>query len=382
MFSLLMSVLSLIFIFGMTESTHVFKPRMHNVIQTNNFDIKYDVSSGNSIYYVQDTDTLVTCDDFGILFYSSSSNLINDIAIKEGCEPSIINSMNMVNGTYLYKCNKISGLEFIENGTISIRKAANKEFPFCIGFNADGKCSSPATIIPIFQNEFMNVKCDNCFIGFAGDIVIDIEIGLFKIKKIEFGFDKMYLRGGLGVDMKAQKDLAYSYDKIFPVLSGFKLVSFNVGPIPVSIMVDFPIEVKLDASISATADIDVGSNLNINIGTLAVVYENGHTRHIIPKPVTTHTSYIHTEAYTSGKVHFEVVPELSIYANPLFKFDIKFDPQTKLEVYGATTLKSVCVTGTYDVVGTIGGKVLGDTIPTKTIYDSGEKTFVQQCVKV
>jgi hypothetical protein len=49
----------------------------------------------------------------------------------------------------------------------------------------------------------MKVTCDNCFVGFSGEMFIDIELALFKVKKVAVGFKDMYLKGGLGVELDA-----------------------------------------------------------------------------------------------------------------------------------------------------------------------------------
>lgn len=351
------------------------------------YDIKYNVDIDKEIYQLTSYDKILYCDDKNIVFTSPTKNLINQIVTSDDCQTiTIINSGNITSNpdVYIYHGEVTDMAKIIKSGSIQIsRQEIGKEIkdPFCIGFNTDSSCMRPSTSISLFHNDLIDVLCDNCFIGFSGNAFIDLEFSSFHLNKVAIGFEDMKLLGGLGVNVHAEKDMSYVYNKIYTVLNKFKLVSFNIGPLHFEVNIDLPIDIYFSANINAVANLDVGSNLNVNIGSLYIEYTGGKFGVVKPKPVIKHEQYLDAIAGITGNVYFKIMPSISVYSNSIFKFNVVFEPYSSLKMVASTATRDVCVNGDYEVSGYIDGTVLTKTIPRTSFYDSGIKQFINKCYK-
>lgn len=351
------------------------------------YDIKYNVDIERDIYQLTSYDKILYCDDKNIVFTSSAKNLINQIVTSEDCQTiTIINSGNITSepDVYIYHGGVADMTKIIKSGTIQISKRdLNRKInvPFCIGFNTDGSCMRPSSSISLFHTDLIDVLCDNCFIGFSGNAFIDLEFSNFHLNKVAIGFDNMKLLGGLGVNVYAEKDMSYVYNKIYTVLNKFKLVSFNIGLLHFEVNIDLPIDIYFSANMNAVANLDVGSNLNVDIGALYIEYTGGKFQVVKPKPVIKHEQYLDAVAGVTGNVYFRIIPSISVYSNSIFKFNVVFEPYSSLKMVSSTATREVCVNGDYEISGYIDGTVLTETIPRTSIYDSGIKQFVNKCYK-
>jgi hypothetical protein len=353
-----------------------------NSEKVNNFDINYDVNINKNIHTILPTENIVYCDEMNVVFTSNDNSLMNSVIVSDNCQPAIPHTIELINNVYQYVADVVNVGSLIENGIINITQTGlNKvKVPFCFGFNTDKSCSNPSYPIVLFSDDIVDITCDNCFIGFSGDVFIDMSFAAFHLKRVAVGFEDMYLKGGLGVYVKASKDMAYVYNKIFEVLSKFKLVSFGIGPLKFDVYVDMPINIYFSADLSAVATLRTGSNLNINIGDLYLQYENSKFQVVKPNPIVIQDQYLDVKANVNGKLYFKIIPSISIYANSIFKFNVIFQPYVNLKLDASTTTRNVCVTGDYDLYAYVNGKVLSETIPDTKIYDSGVKQYLKKCV--
>lgn len=354
---------------------------------TENFDIKYNVDIDREVYQLTPNDKLLYCDDQNIVFTSNTNNLIDHIVTSVECQTiAIISTSNKTKDSesYLYHGKVADFSKIFKSGTITISKhneLKEVKVPFCFGFNTDNSCSRPLSSIQLFHTDIIDVVCDNCFIGFGGNVFFDLEFSNFHLKKVAVGFKEMKLIGGLGVNVHAGKDMSYVYNKIYTVLSKFKLVSFNIGLLHFEINVDLPIDIYFSADMSAIANLNVGSDLNVNIGNLYIEYANSKFQVVKPKPIIKHEQYLKAVASVSGNVYFKIIPSISVYSNSIFKFNVVFEPYSSLKMLASSTTRNVCINGDYEVSGYIDGTVLTESIPRTPIYDSGIKQFVDKCYK-
>lgn len=356
----------------------------------NDYKINYDVKTNYEIYKIGKNDQILFCDNEMLIFNTTNNkNIYGQIVTTDECDyfTGKISNMETFDNIIQYIAVKININDVFESGTINIQsndKNLTKEVdvPFCFGFNADGTCKRPSSIIPLFNNKIMKVTCDNCFVGFSGEMFIDIELSLFKIKKVAIGFKNMYLKGGIGVELDAVGKYSYIYDKIYKVLEKFHIITFPIGPIKFEIMLDLPIEIYLSTYANANTNINIGSNLDINIGGLYLLYENGKFKVIKPSPITNYEQYMITRSTIDGDVEFKILPTLSIYDSSIFKFNVMFEPITNLVVRGTSIEKKVCVNGNYEFSINTNGNILTDKIPNTIIYDTGKKSFIEKCYSV
>lgn len=359
---------------------------------TNN--IHYDVETDYDFYELTQSDSIVFLSKDQLIFNSTQSNLIGNIAIinlaNEHFYGSIYDGKKYDRYTQ-YFANKIPFQQIFKNGIIHAEKKSkcnitdtqclSKEIdiPFCFGFNTDGTCRNPKSDIMLFDNKYMKISCDNCFVGFAGDVFVDIELAFFKVKKVAIGFKNMYLKGGLGVELDANGRYSYDYNKIYKVLDNLHVMTIPIGPIKLDIFVDFPIDIYLGSSVNAEGQIRIGTNLDVNIGNLYVSYENGKFTHINPKPIMKYEPYFTVKANADINSEFKISPSISIYDGSIFKFNIIANPEAELSALATLSTRKACIDGNYEIKLHANGHVLTEHLPDTVLYDTGRKSFIEKC---
>ena len=272
----------------------------------------------------------------------------------------------------------------IQNGTISVRPiksirkinlmgTAEKDVPFCYGFNTKD-CKTPSSAIPIFQNKYLDLDCDNCFAGFSGDAFAEIEIDWFKIKNVAGGFKYLNLQGGLGVNLQATAAPSYAFDKTYPVISKFTIASFNIGPIPVYLWLELPVEVSLNAGLDAAADAQLGANINFGIGNMYFQWnDNSGFQFFGPTDNLNITPYLKHSESLNGESQFKILASMKLHLDNVFEVQADITPQID------ATLNDLCLDGKYQLQVDYQGTVMKDTFGPKTIYDSGSRPLVHIC---
>ena len=271
----------------------------------------------------------------------------------------------------------------IQNGTItvhpirnkiSLRGTSEKDIPFCYGFNTKN-CKTPSTSIPIFQNKFLELDCDNCFVGFSGDAFAEIEIDWFRIKNVAGGFKNLDLQGGLGVNLQATAAPSYAFDKTYPVISKFTIASFNIGPIPVNLWLELPVELSLNAGLDASIDARIGANIDFSIGNSYFEWEHstgfkffGPTDNLGVKPYITHSENL------NGQADFKILGSLKLHLDNVFEIQADLTPEIDAQ------LNNKCLDGSYRINVDYQGFVMKDTFGPKSIYDSGNRQLVHVCI--
>lgn len=282
----------------------------------------------------------------------------------------------------------------IQNGTISVRPirsyqgsqktlasfrkitlhgTAEKDVPFCYGFNTQN-CKTPQSAIKIFENKYLELDCDNCFAGFSGDAFAEIEIDWFKIKNVAGGFKNLDLQGGLGVNLQATAAPSYAFDKTYPVISKFTIASFNIGPIPVNLWLELPVEVTLNAGLDAAANAQVGVNINFNIGNMYLQWNDkagfqffGPTDNLGVTPYLKHTESL------NGESQFKILASMKLHLDNVFEIEADVIPEID------ATLNNLCLDGKYQLQVNYQGTVMKNSFGPKTIFDSGSRPLVHIC---
>lgn len=358
---------------------------------TNNIDlykIDYNLNTDYDFYELIFTDSIVFLSQEQLIFNTTTKkDLMNNVAVVNIGKThfyGLIHDKKNYDGMIQYFATKIPFQQIFNEGKIHAEKISNNltkevDVPFCFGFNADGSCVEPKNEIVLFDNKYMKVGCDNCFVGFSGDMFIDLELSFFKVKKVALGFKNMYLKGGLGVELDGSGKYSYNYNKIYKVLDNVHLITIPIGPIKLDIYVDFPIDLYLGASVNAAGQIRLGSNLDINIGGLYIIYENGKFIPVKPSPSLKYEPYFTTKANADTIAEFKISPSISIYDGSIFKFNIIANPEASLDAYASLSNKKACVNGNYEVKLHANGHVLTEQLPDTILYDTGKKPFPEKC---
>jgi hypothetical protein len=216
--------------------------------------------------------------------------------------------------------------------------------------------------------------------GLSGDIFLTIEIRKFKITTLQFGFKKLYIKGGIGMDIDSRYTWSYSYDHMYNIINKFKIVSFSVGVISFDIYADFITHLGFDAFAEYHTNINYGINMDVDVGGLYVNYENGKWNFVKPQPDVCIAPYVKADTVINGNTHLKVIPEISIYTPSIFNIHMTFDPKAELNTHGAVSEKKICIDGSYDMNLVVGASILKEKLDDITLYSSGKKKIIDKCV--
>eukprot|EP00035_Acanthoeca_spectabilis_P027085 m.465312 g.465312 ORF g.465312 m.465312 type:complete len:444 (-) comp24094_c0_seq1:101-1432(-) len=259
----------------------------------------------------------------------------------------------------------------------------------CIGFNTD--CKNGATQpLPIYQNQFLDITCSDCFLGYESDVFVTIEIDEWTLKKLAVGYKNMTMSGALVLTATAQAQWSNGVDKVLNIAQDVTLVDFHVGPIPFIITLDIPVDITASISFEATATAIFGAMSTWYIGDHYTSWDpDNHWQHVTPKPSLLWSAKVeNASASFDATATFAVSPTLAMHIDSIFTYRASMVPTLTGEVKGDTTSKQVCASLSYDLAITANteleiaipfANIDDDWVWTKTIYDSGTVPIAQKC---
>jgi len=286
--------------------------------------------------------------------------------------------------------NKIGFHEVIKTGNISVRPICKtklqvlrdqyeKDFDFCYGFNTKD-CQSSSESIDIFHNSYIDLSCDNCFIGLSGDAFAEIEIDWFKIKQVEGGFKNLEVKGGIGVNLDGKYATTYGFDKTYQVVSKFTIASFDLGPIPVDLWMEIPVEIVLNAGLNSNANIKTGVNLDWPAGNLFIEWDSGQGfKFNGPSDSVSITPYLEYSALVQGDLGFKILASVKLHLDNIFEIESDIVPEIDFSL-NADQKPELCIDGTYRLDVEYQGFVEKDIFGPKSIYDTGNRQLIKVCV--
>ena len=370
----------------------------NNVHDTPTHKIKYQVEIPDEFNFHNPNEVIVDNHNNILMEYQSQHQLGDFVTYRDDIYGTIFGKIYDMDGNITYA--RHAGFhEAIQNGKITLipnkghaltnqnayitsnklRGEHEKDVPFCYGFNTHD-CQNPATPLDIFNNKYIDVACDNCFIGLSGDVFIEIDIDWFRIKNVVGGFKNLDLKGGLGVDVKADYSTSYAYDKTYPVISRFNIASFDIGVIPVDIWLELPIELELNAGIDAGAELRTGVDLNWKINNLYLEWKHGKGVVFYPPSDDIQlTPYLSYNAELNGDLTFKILASLKLHLNNVFEVETDIVPQTSFNLAGSLESKQICLTGDYQLDVNCKGHVEGYTFE-KDIFNTGVRQLFEKCV--
>jgi hypothetical protein len=355
---------------------------------TDTHHISYDIELTEKVIFIYPSQVIIGRN--GLIVFPQENSKIGDyVSYRDDTYGSVFGRIveQKDNSSYAIP----AGIhEVIESGKIGIHpisqtktlfrvgKSHEKDYQFCYGFNTEN-CLSPSSSIPIFADNYLDLTCDNCFIGLSGDVFAEIDIDLFRIKNLEGGFKNLHLKGGLGVDLDAKYSTSYGFDKTYPIISKFTIASFNLGPIPVDLWLEFPVEVVLSAGLNSEVDLKTGVNLDWHAGNMYVKWKHGHgVEFVKPTDNLEIKPYLDYSAELNGDLSFKIICSLELHLNNIFEIQADIIPETDFKLEGSLAKKEVCLDGTYRLNVDYKGHVEGDTFG-QTIYDTGNHPLVHIC---
>lgn len=197
---------------------------------------------------------------------------------------------------------------------------------FCVGWNVNGNCETDQ-VIPIVQNKFFHVDCQDCMFGFTGSLIFELDI--FK-REMTVGFENMLFDWSLVIQGMASGSWGTSFTKTFNT-DVHTIVNTHVGPIPIDITVELPINVNFEISSKADLTGEIGIQSQGMIGNLLSIYDKGHWSHQYPDPTWKTTKLVSGKFDESLEIDIEVVPSLTLKVDSIFEGTLSFDAHATLD---------------------------------------------------
>ncbi len=235
--------------------------------------------------------------------------------------------------------------EIFENAYIDFDM---NDIPVCLGVNTDN-CNNPKTTLPIYKNQYVDVNCINCFIGFSTNVFFEMGIKSFKLDYIKGGFRNSVVNGALIVDANGKYHWSLSVDKTYPVVKPTTIITFHIGIIPIRIWFEIPIEEKLDLSLDTQADVKLGATMKWNLGSDYMAWNSySHWQIYHDKPVFSWSPVFESTAFLNSHLEESLNPTFILHVDNLYSFWLMIEPTLIGDVVGSLDKKQICGSLSYD----------------------------------
>jgi hypothetical protein len=316
---------------------------------------KYRDINIKNIKRVDDSYLLVSDEDIPLGTYFAVRDKIHGVIYGE-------TTRTMRGG--IYEARRIRMNDLFESLSLSVN--SEKDIKFCFGFNQNGECNDNNENIVLFNNDYLKLET-NSYVGFGGDIFMDLEISLFEIKRLQGGFRDLVLNGRLGLLLEGEykNSFSYSHELISPRI---QIASFDLGPVPVDLWLLIPVNFIASGQIDANLEISAGVNMNVQIGDLYFDYEHGKGINVVkPTPIFDGKGYLTTSVSLTGSLSIELPVSVQLHLDNAF--ELEFDTTPSLEM----NLSNLCVSSELSFEGDIEGSVnilnLHRTFGPEELYD-------------
>lgn len=263
---------------------------------------------------------------------------------------------------------------------------------FCLGVNTNSECNAAKGPIPIYQNKYMNLQCGNCFLGAKATVFLDVQISYFKLKKIASGLRDIGVNAAFVLDLTAQGQWAVGYDKLYKIVDNAVIIQFWIGPIPITIWYEIPLQVVANAKVDAQIQASAGAKANWKIGDAYVSWDDKEGWKLVkPQPVFTWEPVLSASGYLNANADLSIIPSFVIHAMRILQAGIKMTPTLMAEVHGDIEKKEVCADLKYHVNSEAGAEVhiniplirirYDKVFGPYTIFDTGIKPIGHWCIK-
>jgi len=137
------------------------------------------------------------------------------------------------------------------------------------------------------------------------------------------GLRNIGINAGTVLDLTSQAAWSAAIDKKYDLVQQLVVLKFNIGPIPVRIWFEIPVEIKADARFSENAHAQVGVTGQLNIGDAYLEWTpSSHWVVHKPTPSFTWAPVLSGDANFYGHVDFAIIPTLTMHIDNLFDYSI------------------------------------------------------------
>ncbi len=285
--------------------------------------------------------------------------------------------------------------ESIKDGSITLDRAEEPEdhsLTFCLGVNSNKDCNAAKGPIPIYENKFMTLSCSNCFVGAKATVFLDVQISWFKLRKIATGLKDINVNAGLVLELDAHASWNAGVDKTYKVVDQAIIIQFWIGPIPITIWYEIPIQLLASASIDARLNVQAGATANWKIGDSYISWSESQGWQLVkPNPVFTWQPVLKAEGNFNAQGSVALIPSFIVHAMRIVQMGVKMTPTLTLQAHGDLQTREACADLSYRVNGEANAEVhinipytrikLDKVFGPYSLFDTGVKQIGHWCVK-
>jgi|SaaInlStandDraft_3_1057020.scaffolds.fasta_scaffold11824_2 hypothetical protein len=262
----------------------------------------------------------------------------------------------------------------------------------CIGINSDSSCSSASKQIQFYNNKYLSITCSNCFLGFDADVFLELEIKWWHLKKLAGGLKNIKVNGALVTTLTSQQSWSAGVDKNIEIEKPTTIVDFNIGPIPIRVWFEIPLQITADLSFTGSETASIGANVDWNIGDAYLEWDKeNHWTTVKPNPILNWGPVVSGSANFHASGNFAFIPTIKMHIDNVFDYTLIASTTMNIEVDGSASSMEICASSDADI--DISGEVelhiniplvhLGDKeFGPWTYYKKNIQVFPKKCVGV
>jgi len=284
--------------------------------------------------------------------------------------------------------------ESIKDGSITLDRAEEPEDhskTFCFGVNSNDACDTAKGPIPIYENKYLSIGCSNCFIGAKATVFLDVQISWFKLKRVATGLRDINVNAAFVLDLDAHVSWSAGIEKTYHIVDQAVIIQFFIGPIPISIWYEIPLQVIASAKIDAQVHAMAGAKANWKIGNAFVSWDDSQGWHMEkPNPVFTWEPVLSAEGNFNAEASLSIIPSFLIHAMRIVQAGVNIKPTLMFEAHGDIQKKEVCADLSYQVESKAGAEVhinipfirirYDKVFGPYSLFDTGVKPIGHWCV--
>eukprot|EP01022_Parablepharisma_sp_SALTPOND_P008126 TRINITY_DN135245_c1_g1_i1.p1 TRINITY_DN135245_c1_g1~~TRINITY_DN135245_c1_g1_i1.p1 ORF type:complete len:515 (+),score=41.80 TRINITY_DN135245_c1_g1_i1:74-1618(+) len=244
--------------------------------------------------------------------------------------------------------------ELIKDGSFDLSKVeglGEHEKTICFGANSNDQCDRAKSSIPLLSSPYMDLQCTNCFVGAKATVFLSVKISFFKLREISAGLKDISVNAAFVLDMASRGGWTGDIDKTFKIVDHATIMQFWIGPVPISLWFEIPLEVQASAFIDAKALATIGAKANWALGDAYFSWteSKGWTMKK-PNPTFHWDHMLRSEANFHADSVLTIVPSITVHATRLGHFGVKLEPTLMAKAYGDVHRREVCADLSYKVL--------------------------------
>lgn len=243
--------------------------------------------------------------------------------------------------------------ESIKDGRVTLDRV---ELPpehsktFCLGVNSNDQCTEARGPLPLYSNKYITLSCSNCFVGAKATVFLDLDISYFKLRRIASGLKDISVNAAFVLDLTAQYSWSAGFDKTYKIVDQRVIIEFWIGPIPITIWYEIPLNIIANAKIDAQMQATAGAKAVWKIGDAYVSWdENTGWKMAKPTPTFTWEPVLKVTGNFNAEANLAIVPSFVIHAMRMLQAGVKMTPAVTFEAHGDIEKREVCADLNYRV---------------------------------